>query len=116
MKFSEMTNEQAMNALADLIDPVSEICSKELLAMLSARDFKGAAKKLLGEHQGAVITILAVMDCTKPEEYKFNPFQLLAKLLALLNDPEMVQLFTSQLQSAGVGSSGAASANTGVQK
>lgn len=115
MKFSEMNNEQAMNALADLIDPVSEICSKELLQLLSDRNFKGAAKKLLREHQRAVITILAVMDGEKPENYRFNPFQLLMKLIALLNDPDVVQLFTSQLQSAGAGSSGAAFAATATQ-
>lgn len=115
MKLSEMTNEQAMNAVADLIDPVCEICSKELLTMLSQKDMKGAAKKLLKEHQQAVITILAVLDGVEPAEYKFNPFQLIMKLIAVFNDPEVVQLFTSQLQSVGKVSSGAASADTGLQ-
>ena len=113
MKFSETTNEQAMNAVADLIDPVSEICSKELLTMLSQRDIKGAAKKLLREHQAAVITILAVMDGVDPAEYRFNPVQLIVKLVALLNDPELVRLFTSQLQSTEETYSGAASVSAG---
>lgn len=115
MKLTEMTNEQAMNAVADLIDPVCAICSKELLAMLSNKDIKGAAKKLLREHQQEVVTILAVLDGVKPEEYRFNPLTLIVKVVGVLNDPEVVQLFTVQLQSVARTSSGAVSAGIGMQ-
>lgn len=110
MKFSEMTNEQAMDAVANLIDPFCDICSKELLGMIAEKDFRGAAKKLLKEHKGAVITILATLDGEDPAAYRFNPFTLVSKLVGVLNDPDVVQFFMSQLQTAGLESSGAASA------
>ena len=114
MKLREMTNEQAMNTVANLIDPVCEIASRELLIMLSRKDFRGAVKKLLREHQGAVIAILAELDGVPVEKYRFNPIVVFTKALAILDDPDVVQLFTSQLRKAGAGSSGDASAGTGA--
>lgn len=114
MKLREMTNEQAMNTVADLIDPVCEIASRELLTMISKKDFRGAVKKLLREHQGAVIAILAALNGVPVEQYRFNPIELVTKGLAVLNDPDVMQLFTSQLRTVGTGSSGDASAGTGA--
>ena len=56
--------------------------------------------------------ILATMDGVPVDEYKCNVFSLPVKILELLNDPEMIQLFQYQGQTGDANSSGSASENT----
>lgn len=56
--------------------------------------------------------IMATMDGVPVEEYKCNVFTLPVKILELLNDPDIVQLFTYQGQTGDANSSGSASENT----
>lgn len=62
-------------------------------------------------HKKAVMQIMATMDGVPVEEYKCNVFTLPVKILELLNDPDIVQLFTYQGQTGGANSSGSASEN-----
>ena len=55
--------------------------------------------------------IMATMDGVPVEEYKCNVFTLPVKILELLNDPDIVQLFTYQGQTGDAKSSGSASEN-----
>ena len=63
-------------------------------------------------HKKAVIQIMAAMDGVPVEEYKCNVFTLPVKILELLNDPALVQLFTYQGQTGDANSSGSVSENT----
>ena len=62
-------------------------------------------------HKNAVMQIMATIDGVPVEEYKCNVFTLPVKILELLNDPDIVQLFTYQGQTGDANSSGSASAN-----
>ncbi len=111
MKLSEYKGEAALDILADLIGPVGEIMSdKEIGKVFKENRFK-AIGLAIKNHKKAVIQILATMDGVPAEEYKCNVFTLPVKILELLNDPDLVQLFTYQGQMGGASSSGSASEN-----
>ena len=112
MKLSEYQGEAALDILADLIEPASEIMSdKEIGEVFKQNRFK-AIGLAIKNHKKAVMQILATMDGIPVDEYKCNVFTLPVKILELLNDPEMIQLFQYQGQTGDANSSGSASENT----
>ena len=112
MKLSEYQGEAALDVLTDLIEPAGEIMSdKEIGEVFKENRFK-AIGIAIRNHKKAVIQIMAAMDGVPVEEYKCNVFTLPVKILELLNDPDIVQLFTYQGQTGDANSSGSASENT----
>lgn len=112
MKLSEYQGEAALDLLADLIEPAGEIMSdKEIGEVFKENRFK-AIGLAIKNHKKAVMQILAVLDGVPVEEYKCNVFSLPVKILEILNDPEMIQLFQYQGQTGDAKSSGSASVNT----
>lgn len=113
MKLSEYQGEAALDLLADLIEPAGEIMSdKEIGEVFKKNRFK-AIGLAIKNHKKSVMQILATMDGVPVDEYKCNVFTLPAKILELLNDPEMIQLFQYQGQTGDANSSGSASENIG---
>ena len=112
MKLSEYQGEAALDLLADMIEPAGEIMSdKEIGEVLKENRFK-AIGLAIKNHKRSVMQIMATMDGVPVEEYKCNVFTLPVKILELLNDPDIVQLFTYQGQTGDAKSSGSASENT----
>lgn len=113
MKLSEYQGEAALDVLADLIEPAGEIMSdKEIGEVFKDSRFK-AIGLAIKNHKKAVMQIMATMDGVPVEEYKCNVFTLPAKILELLNDSDIIQLFTFQGQTGDANSSGSASENIG---
>lgn len=113
MKLSEYQGEAALDILADLIEPAGEIMSdKQIGDVFKENRFK-AIGIAIKNHKKAVMQILATMDGVPVDEYKCNVFSLPVKILEILNDPDLVQLFTYQGQTGDANSSGSASGNTG---
>ena len=111
MKLSEYQGEAALDLLADLIEPAGEIMSdKEIGEVFKKNRFK-AIGLAIRNHKKAVMQILAVLDGVPVEEYKCNVFSLPVKILEILNDSALVQLFTYQGQTGDANSSGSASEN-----
>ena len=111
MKLSEYQGEAALDILADLIEPAGEIMSdKEIGEVFKKNRFK-AIGLAIKNHKKAVMQIMATIDGVPVEEYKCNVFTLPVKILELLNDPDIVQLFTYQGQTGDANSSGSASGN-----
>ena len=111
MKLSEYHGEAALDLLADLIEPAGEIMSdKEIGDVFKENRFK-AIGLAIKKHKKAVMQILATMDGVPVDEYKCNVFTLPMKILELLNDPDLVQLFTYQGQTGDAKSSGSVSKN-----
>ena len=111
MKLSEYHGEAALDVLADLIEPVGEIMSdKEIGEVFKENRFK-AIGIAIKNHKKAVMQILATMDGVPVDEYKCNVFTLPVKILELLNDHDIIQLFTYQGQTGDAKSSGSASEN-----
>ena len=112
MKLSEYQGEAALDLLADLIEPAGEIMSdKEIGEVFKKNKFK-AIGLAIKSHKKAVMQIMATMDGVPVDEYKCNVFALPVKILEILSDPELVQLFTYQGQTGDANSSGSASENT----
>ena len=112
MKLSEYQGEEALDLLADLIEPAGEIMSdKEIGDLFKKNRFK-AIGLAIKNHKKAVMQIMATMDGVPVDEYKCNVFTLPVKILELLNDSELIRLFTYQGQTGDANSSGSASENT----
>ena len=112
MKLSEYQGEAALDILADLIEPVGEIMTDKEIGEVFKKNRFRAIGLAIKNHKKAVMQIMATIDGVPVEEYKCNVFTLPATILELLNDSELIQLFTYQGQTGGANSSGSASENT----
>lgn len=113
MKLSDFKDEAALDLLADIIDPAAEIMSdKGIAEHLRNGQTAKAIKPILKNHKQAITTILALLDGEDPGSYHFNFLALPKKLLELLNDPELMDLFQSQGQTVDNPNSGSATGST----
>lgn len=115
MKLSEYKGEQALDMLADLIEPAAAIMADPEIARIgkSGQPRIKIIKPAIKNHKPEVIEILAILDGADPKDYaeKVNLFTLPAKLLEILNDPDLMSLFTLQGQKTET-SSGSATEST----
>lgn len=117
MKLSEIHGEQCLDILADLIEPIAEIMSDKDIAKAAREKTRAAAVKIaIKNHKKAVIEIMAALEQKEPEEYakEINLFILPAKVIEILNEPEIISLFQSQSQNADLKPFGSATENTEV--
>ena len=113
MKLSDYRGEDALDILADLLEPSAEIFGdKEFAKVYKTQTRLAAVKYALKNHKKPVIQILAILDGEDPETYSPGLMTLPLRLLEILNDPELVSLFTLQEQSADKTSSGPVMENT----
>lgn len=112
MKLSDYKGEDALEILADLIEPAAEIFGDKEFSRLYKGKRIEAVKYALKNKPKAVIAMLAVLDREDPETYEPGLLTIPMRLLEILNDPELVSLFTSQAQNAEKTSSGPAMENT----
>ena len=100
MRLSDIKNEQALDTLAEIMEPAAEILADEEVRTI----YKGGQPKLklavyiIKNHKKSVIEILARLDGENPDEYEFSLLTLPKKVLELLSDPGLADLFTSQGQ------------------
>ena len=112
-KLNEFRGEEALDLLADLIEPAAEIMTdKQLVALFRERNMAKAASVAIKGHKRAVLQILALLNGEDPEAYAPSVFALPKMLLEVLNDPELVDLFSSQGQTEEQTNSGSATVNT----
>ena len=114
MRLSDFENEDALDLLADIIEPASEIMSdqKVVQAFKSGKPTMFAVAEILRNHKRSVIEIIAAMHKEDPDKVKFNTVTLTNDVLEILNDPQIEQVFSSQSQTSEKASSGSATANT----
>lgn len=114
MKLSEYRGEEALDLLADLIEPAGEIFGDAEFVKLIQSDAPKTTivKTLLKNHKRSVIEILAAIDGVPAEDYSCNVLTLPLKVLEVINDKDLISLFQSQGQKTGAMSFGSAMANT----
>ena len=115
MKLSEYKNEDALELLADILDPLSDIMTDgEFIRILQDGSTTKMAiiQYLLKNQSKQIIRILARMDGTPVEDFEVNILSLTTKLLDVFNDKEMVDFFKSQGQMLAGETSGSATENT----
>ena len=95
-KLSEIKGEDALDVLAELIEPLSEF-SQDQLFVFYVREGKKlyACKQALKAHKKAVLKVLALLDGEDPDTYNPSIIRLPAMLLQVLNDPDLVEVFQS---------------------
>lgn len=110
MRLSEIKGETALEVIADIIEPAFSIMSdKEFEKAIKADKKYSAIQIALKKHKKDVLTILAVLDGEDPETYKPSLLSIPKKLLEMLSDPELMELFQSQGQTSDAPSAGSAS-------
>lgn len=113
MKLNEVKNEQAIEVLADMFDPIIEIASDEQVVLAARGNNKVLmVKHILKDHSRAVFELMALSEGVPVEEYECDILTLPIKLLDLFNRPEFGFLFQSQGQKTEDTSFGSATENT----
>lgn len=124
MKLSEYRGDDALEVLAELLEPAVEILADADIAAAwrdkNPNKTRGqkqlkAVSIAIKKHKEAVIAILAALDHETPDEYreKINVVTLPKKLLEVLNDKDLRTFFILQEQT-GDEPSCSASASTEV--
>lgn len=101
MKLSEVKGEKALEMFADLIEPVAEIMGDKKVSSVLREGKKAKAISIaIKNHKYAVMQIMAILDDKDIKEFEkeCNIMSLPKKLLDIVNDPSIFELFTSQGQ------------------
>lgn len=117
MALSDIRGEDALDVLADLIEPAASIMAdKDVRDAYRSGDKIGAIKAAIKGHKKDVIKVMAICDGADPDDEKYlNTITVLSlpvKLMALLNDQEVQMVFQSQSPKMPSESSGSAMENT----
>ena len=113
MKISEIRGEYAIDVLADLLDPITEIASDPVVReFILKNDRMGTIKVVLKNHKKQVLSILAMLDGEDVETYKPSLAEIPMKILEFFNDPVFAPFFASQGQKQAGTRSGSATENT----
>lgn len=99
MKLSEIKGEKAIEVMADLMEPLARIFADKAVqeAVRAGEPKLLIGKKLLKGHAKEIIEVLAILDGDEPKTYaeKVNLMTLPNRLVEMMNDPLMADLFTS---------------------
>jgi hypothetical protein len=114
MKLSEYKGDDALELLANILEPASEIIGDaEVKEMFTSKaPLLKVVKVILKNHKREVTEILAYLDGEDPETYEVGFMTLPIKLLQILQDKELLAVFQSQVQITADASSGSAMENT----
>lgn len=113
-KLSEYKDEEALDLLADLLDPISVIAGDEEFRKAIGGNKRLAAVRIaLKKYKPQVMEILAACEGIPVEEYHCNLLTAPMRLLDILMDKDLITGFTSQVREMKQGeSSGPATVNT----
>lgn len=116
MKISDYKGEDAIDILADILEPASNIIGDKELSNMVKNDANklSIVKYILKQHKHSIIEILASIERKPYEEYanSMNLLTLPAKVIELMNDKELTDFFQSQALIMENESSGSAMGNT----
>ena len=117
MRLSEIKGEAALDAAADLIDPITEIAKDRILVgLIRLKNYPEAIKLSIRSHKKTVIKILAILNQQDADTYEPSLIDLPKMLIDLLNDPMLADLLQSQAQTTEETSSVSAMENTGASE
>lgn len=114
MKLSDYKDEEALDLLADIIEPASEIFGDKRIAVILKNNEAPmkAIKIAIKDHKKSVIAIMAAIEGVDVKDYHCNVFTLPMRLLDILNDEDLMSFFSSQGLTEEASSSGSATENT----
>lgn len=109
---TEIKGDKALDLVADLLEPVTEIFSDAEVAKAYNVSILNAIKVAVKNHKKAVKTIVALMNEEDPETYEPNAVEIPATLYQVVTDREIQNLFTSQGQNSSENTSGSVTEST----
>lgn len=114
MKLSDFENEAALDLLAKLIDPATEIMNDQKIVELvrSKKPTLFTVKEILTSHKQAAMEIVAAMHGKEVGEVRFNVLTLAKDLMDMMNDPDVHAVFFSAGQKEEESPSGSHMAST----
>lgn len=114
MKTEDIKGEDAIEVLADILEPASKILDDEVLKEKIRNEESNLkiAHLLLKSHPKEILEIMAYLDGEDPKTYQPGIFTLPKKLIELMENEELASLFQSGGQNKDSTSSGSASENT----
>lgn len=113
MKLSDFENEDALDLLAAIIEPAAEIMGDpKVVQLYKEKPMLFVVAEILKNHKKSAMEIVAAMHGKEPDECKFNVITLTKDVLDILNDPEILQVFSSQSQMTDEKPSGSATEST----
>lgn len=114
-KLSEYKDEEALDLLADILEPAIKIFADPAFAGAIITNKRVTAVKIAAKnHKREVMEILAAMEGVPIDEYHCNVLTLPMRLLDIINDEGLQAVFTSQVQEKKEStSSGPVTENTG---
>lgn len=95
-KISEYKNKDAVNLLADLLDPVSEIVADPKFSeMANNKDTTKIAliQYIMKAHAESLIKMFAIIDGVPVEEYEINAVEIPTRLVSIFNDTGLANFF-----------------------
>lgn len=97
-KFNELVNEEALDRLADLIEPLTNILTDSEVKKAYEKSKLHAVKAALKVRSNDVINALAIYDGIPVEEFHCTGVGVLARVMQILSDPDLVTVFQSSEQ------------------
>jgi hypothetical protein len=111
-KLSEYKDEEALDMLADLIDPVVDIFGdKEVAKYYRGGVVLEAVKLAIKNHKKSVMKMLSILEGVPEKEYHCNLLTVPKVLVGIFNDPELKDFFTEQSEMISEDASGSATEN-----
>lgn len=96
-KISDYKNEEALELVVDLIEPVGRLfADQEFVKAVQAGKRLQAVKLAISNHKKDIILVLARLNDQTVEEYKGNIVTMTAQLIEIMNDEELSDFFISQ--------------------
>lgn len=119
MSIDEIRGKDAIEVLADIMEPASKILSDDILKekiRANSSDNVKVVQLLLKSHPEEVLEIMAYLDGEDPSAYNPGIFVLPKKLMELAENEDLMSLFQSGGQNKDSISSGSALENTEGQE
>lgn len=97
MKISDFKNEDALDLLVEILDPIGVLfADKDFTDSITKGDKLKAVKVAITNHKEEILMILACLEGKKREEYQANIIEMTKQILEVFNDKELVDFFISQ--------------------
>jgi transcription termination factor Rho len=93
MRLSDFKDEKAIEVIADLLIPISNIAKNSTVAESRGKSMFEFAAAMLKENASDVKDMLAILNDEDPEEYTCSAASVFGDVLEMFNDPELMQLF-----------------------
>ena len=112
-KLSEYQDEEALDLLAEIIDPTVNIFGDEKVNYyIQNKVYLKAFQEAFRNHKEDLILMMSILEGVPREEYHFTLKTLPLLFIQVVSDPDLRAFFELQSMTSSAGSSGSAMENT----